>query len=78
MIYSTCAISPLENDSVIARYFERKGDKARLRPKKLSADELKFKNDLALELEPTEYGHIILPDRSAGAGPMFFSALEKF
>jgi 5-methylcytosine rRNA methyltransferase NSUN4 len=83
LVYSTCAISPLENDGVIARYFERKGDKARLRRVNINAESMDetaraLIAECKIVLEPTSWGHLILPDRSSGAGPMFLSVFEKF
>ncbi len=85
LVYSTCTISNLENDDVIARFFERRARKklpASLRV--LSLDEILGDQALStwvrsqrLELEPTKHGFYILPDRSFAAGPMYFSVLEK-
>lgn len=66
ILYSTCSISPLENDEVIKRLLTRKGGQIRL-----------DLPDLALEgIERTEYGYIMLPDNSQ-AGPIYFSRLKK-
>ena len=63
---------------MIARYFERKAERSRLTVRRLDEGLLK-KTELEfhLELEPTDYGYLILPDRSQNAGPMYFSILEK-
>jgi 16S rRNA C967 or C1407 C5-methylase (RsmB/RsmF family) len=82
LVYSTCTISNDENDGVIARYFERrekKGLAANLRVVRewRSAALNDWQKANALVLEPTDYGFYILPDRSQGAGPMFFAVFEK-
>ncbi len=67
IIYSTCSISPLENDGVIQRLLERKSDEVMLDP---AVDDL-------LDLERTESGFQIFPDRASGAGPIYLSRLVK-
>lgn len=66
IVYSTCSISPEENDQVIAKLLKKRKPQI-LRPPWL--DQFDF-------LEKTEYGYQILPDRS-GFGPMYFSVIEK-
>jgi len=65
ILYSTCSISPLENDGVIERLLERVGDKATIK-------EYTGKR----ELESTQYGNMILPDKLK-MGPIYFSVIEK-
>ncbi|MEN0057544.1 MAG: RsmB/NOP family class I SAM-dependent RNA methyltransferase [Bdellovibrio sp.] len=65
MVYSTCSISPAENDEVVARLIKKK--KGRVRG--VSAEPGKFG-------ERTEQGVIYLPDQ-CGFGPLYFSILEK-
>jgi 16S rRNA C967 or C1407 C5-methylase (RsmB/RsmF family) len=72
MVYSTCSISPLENDKLIEKFIKKKGEDFRLSP----LTEF-FQNELLRNLaEPTEYGVIFLPDR-CGFGPLYFCRLEK-
>lgn len=65
LVYSTCSISPLENDGVIGRLLDRHGDKIKLDPET---------SDLA-DLEKTAFGFQIFPDRFRGIGPIFISRL---
>ena len=67
LVYSTCSISPLENDGVIERLLKRKSNEVMLDPED---------SDL-LDLEKTGYGYQVFPDRNAGAGPIYFSRLVK-
>ena len=67
LVYSTCSISPLENDGVIERLLERKGDQIRV-------DE---SDALLGNLEKTRFGYQIFPDRAGGAGPIYVSRLVK-
>ncbi len=64
LVYSTCSISPLENDGVIQRFLERKGDTAKLIQEVHPAG------------EKTDFGTIFLPDHS-GFGPLYYTILEK-
>ncbi|MES2855742.1 MAG: RsmB/NOP family class I SAM-dependent RNA methyltransferase, partial [Bdellovibrionota bacterium] len=64
IVYSTCSLSPLENDDVIARLLKkRKGEATVVKP--------------TFEIgEPTELGWQILPDKT-GFGPIYLSVLER-
>ncbi|MFT6067766.1 MAG: 16S rRNA C967 or C1407 C5-methylase (RsmB/RsmF family) [Bacteriovoracaceae bacterium] len=64
IVYSTCSISPMENDKVIEKLFKKRGDSIKL-----------IREDLPFG-EETEYGSIILPDRG-GWGPLYISIIEK-
>ena len=66
IVYSTCSISPLENDDVVRKIIKRR-DVQILRPEFL---------DGVTELEKTEFGYQVLPDH-AGFGPMYFSVMGK-
>jgi 16S rRNA C967 or C1407 C5-methylase (RsmB/RsmF family) len=67
LIYSTCSISPHENDGVIERVLKKKGDSVGLD---------RDTSDLS-DLERTGFGYQIFPDLGAGAGPIYFSRLIK-
>ena len=66
IVYSTCSISPLENDGVVSKLVKKRA------PSVLRLDFLKQYDFL----EETEFGYQILPD-TCGYGPMYFSVLEK-
>lgn len=66
LVYSTCALSPQENDGVAGRALRKLGDAIEI--------------DRSLTSprgEPTEYGVSILPDRAGGAGPMYVCRLHR-
>jgi len=67
LVYSTCSISPEENDGVIERLLKRKGDQVKLDPETSDLD----------DLERTRFGFQIFPDRAGGAGPIFISRLLR-
>jgi 5-methylcytosine rRNA methyltransferase NSUN4 len=68
IVYSTCSISPIENDDVIRKLVKRREVQI-LRPD--------FLNSISdVNLEKTEFGYQILPDVS-GCGPMYFSVMRK-
>ena len=62
MVYSTCSISPLENDNVVEKLVKRHDVKV-------------IHCDLDFG-EKTKYGHLLLPD-VCDYGPFYFSILEK-
>lgn len=66
IVYSTCSISPEENDAVVAKLVKKR------KPKIIRLGSL---NNLDF-IEPTECGYRILPDY-CGFGPMYFSIIEK-
>lgn len=63
-VYSTCSVSPVENDGVIAKIMKSRAGKLRL-----------LKPAFAIG-EPTEMGWIVLPDRT-GSGPIYIAVLER-
>lgn len=65
ILYSTCSISPLENDGVIRKLLKKKSDEV----------EVVICQDSEI-LERTEFGQMALPDRF-GFGPIYFCLLRK-
>lgn len=65
IVYSTCSISPEENDGVIKKMLKKKKDSVRL-----------LEAPLAEGGERTELGVIYLPD-VCQFGPLYFAVLEK-
>jgi 16S rRNA (cytosine1407-C5)-methyltransferase len=64
-VYVTCALSPEENDAVSKKLMTKYGEF-------LTIDEPDFS-----EGEKTNYGRIILPDRSQGMGPLYVARFMK-
>lgn len=64
MVYSTCALTPIENSKCIEKFLNKK---------KQSACLLHFKDAL---IEPLSFGGIALPDRH-GYGPIFLTVIFK-
>ena len=64
LIYSTCSISPIENDGVIEKLMKSR------------KDQFSVIAPVASEGEATEHGWILLPD-ICGCGPIYFSVLMK-
>jgi 5-methylcytosine rRNA methyltransferase NSUN4 len=66
IVYSTCSLSPLENDEVVKKLVKRRG--------------VKIERSVVLEsyhfIEKTDFGYQILPD-ILGFGPMYFSIMLK-
>ncbi len=67
LVYSTCSISPLENDGVVGRLLERKADQVEIDAE--TTDLSRF--------ERTEHGFQIFPDQGSGAGPIYIARLKK-
>jgi 16S rRNA C967 or C1407 C5-methylase (RsmB/RsmF family) len=65
ILYSTCSISPMENERVIGKLFERRGGRVEQIPYSAGGS------------EQLEYGSIMLPDRAGGRGPLFFCLLRR-
>jgi len=65
LVYSTCAITPEENDGPVSRLLEKYGGEIEL-------DEADFS-----EGEKTAYGRLILPDAAGGMGPMYVARFRK-
>lgn len=92
VLYSTCALCPQENDSVIDRLLKKFSD-AEVVPAEKVFDyflanlsdfhgALEFPDgfyamDLFRNAEQTEHGFHILPDSSNGAGPLYFCLIRK-
>lgn len=65
IVYSTCSISPTENDDVIRKLLKKKKDAVKLLPA-----------DPGVGGESTEFGVAYMPDR-CGFGPLYFAVIEK-
>jgi len=65
IIYSTCSLSPLENDDVIKKLLKKRSDIVEICPPNEKTG------------EKTEYGAHILPDFGGGQGPIYFVKLLK-
>ncbi len=76
LLYSTCALSPDENDNVVAKLLKKFDDVKILEPK-ISLNFSKFIENELPDYEKTQYGAHILPDRSKGAGPLYFCLIQK-
>lgn len=72
ILYSTCALSPLENDGVINKLLKKRSDRVHV---DLISPEAAFLNDLFAE--STEHGVHIMPDKNRGYGPIYMTRLIK-
>ena len=78
LLYATCALSPEENDKVVARLKSKFPDVEFVQdlppiPAKVS----QFCQAVLPEPETTEYGFHVLPDTAGGTGPLYFSLIHK-
>lgn len=65
LLYSTCALSPEENDGVVERLLKSRGKRVEI-----------FSEEVP-ETEPTRFGRIALPDKTGGAGPLYSARIGK-
>jgi 16S rRNA C967 or C1407 C5-methylase (RsmB/RsmF family) len=72
LVYATCALSPYENDGVVRKLLGKYSDASVLFPPEDSHPVLAHHCP-----ERTEYGTMIMPDTSGGAGPLYFALLRK-
>jgi 16S rRNA C967 or C1407 C5-methylase (RsmB/RsmF family) len=70
MVYSTCSISPEENDAVVSRLSKKWGTGVRY-------DGPHADSWIKGGAEKTERGLLLLPDRTGGAGPIFVARIFK-
>lgn len=64
LVYSTCSISPLENDDVVEKLVQKYGNAVQVQKIELPIG------------ESTKYGHMVLPDQS-GHGPLYISLIKR-
>jgi 16S rRNA C967 or C1407 C5-methylase (RsmB/RsmF family) len=65
VLYSTCALSPQENDGVLEKLHRKREGRF-----ELTAASLPYG-------EATEYGWQILPDTAGGRGPIYFALVRR-
>lgn len=65
ILYSTCAIAPVEDEQVIEKLFEKRKDRFEL-----------LRMDVPFA-ETCGYGSIILPDTAQGRGPLYFCHIRR-
>ena len=71
IVYSTCALSPLENDEVVRKFIKKK------KPDLVHQEsDVGLTGFLAKASERSEFGWHFLPDHS-GIGPIYFAVFEK-
>jgi 16S rRNA C967 or C1407 C5-methylase (RsmB/RsmF family) len=66
VVYSTCALAPLENDDVVKKIL-----------KKRPSMRLETIAEIPAGADRTECGVHILPDRAEGRGPIYCARLVK-
>lgn len=79
LLYSTCALSPAENDDVVARLCKKFADVQVCAPD-IASDGYQTACEQIKPLpgyEKTSFGAHILPDVAGGAGPLYFCLLKK-
>lgn len=81
LLYSTCALSPAENDEIIARLSKKFADAVPDMEKTMPPYDrnrvLTFCAGTLPDAERTAYGWHILPDAQNCAGPIYFSLVRK-
>ncbi|MCR5606326.1 MAG: RsmB/NOP family class I SAM-dependent RNA methyltransferase [Treponema sp.] len=78
LLYSTCALTPAENDDVVARLFKKFDDVAVLNIDDTAVPDISSLCSVQLPCaEKTKYGYHVLPDRQNGAGPLYYCLITK-
>jgi len=72
LVYSTCALSPRENDGVAGRLASKYAGRVRYEPV-APEENLPY----APAFEKTGFGVLVLPDAARGAGPMYVCRVRK-
>jgi len=65
ILYSTCALSPLENDGVLEKLHKKRAERFEIIPVRLPFG------------EKTRYGWQVFPDTSEGRGPMYAACVHR-
>ena len=75
IVYTTCSVSPRENDEVIAHLLKRhSGEVSVLGFERGHHEASRFQPPIG---EATEFGWAILPDVCGGAGPLYMATLQR-
>ena len=81
LLYSTCAIAPQENDEMIQKLikkFNKETAAFEIIEPFFDKDFLSPYTSIDIsEIEKTQYGYHIMPDKNAGSGPIYFSLIHK-
>jgi 16S rRNA C967 or C1407 C5-methylase (RsmB/RsmF family) len=72
LLYSTCALSPAENDDVVARLAKKYDDVVFC-----DANEIVRNSDIESRAEARTYGRHVLPDTADGSGPLYYALMRK-
>ncbi len=73
LLYSTCALSPEENDNIIDKLIKKYSDAQVCTLPLESAGDI-----LCSAAEKTRWGLHVLPDRCDGAGPLYYCLVKRF
>lgn len=74
LLYSTCALSPFENDLVVQKLL-KKFDNAKIY--NINFEKIYQKFPELPKPEATQFGFHVLPDTCNGAGPLYFCLIQK-
>jgi 16S rRNA C967 or C1407 C5-methylase (RsmB/RsmF family) len=81
ILYSTCALTPAENDLVVGRLAHKfpQALVQRIEPEMTlkTSEYVQFCKSALPSSEQTAYGRHVLPDTQNGAGPLYFSLIQK-
>ncbi len=73
IVYSTCSISPSENDGIIEKLFKKRAGLFEIISEEI--EEAGSGRDFIPE--KTEWGNLIMPDKTGGSGPIYYSVINK-
>lgn len=81
LLYSTCAITPKENDEMmekLVKKFNKEGENFIFEKPEPDVKSIQNFTKIVLPVfEQTKFGYQIMPDTAEGAGPIYFSLIKK-
>ena len=79
VVYSTCSLSPVQNDGVVHMAIEelKTTDKAKMVVIDTTSVTEIFKKIFRFHADPTSYGQIVLPFLPNNFGPSYFAKLVR-
>lgn len=76
-VYSTCTLSPIQNDGVVAMAIKNIWEETNIEYVINDCSSITEHFDEFLQVEKTRYGHLIMPNLLNNFGPMYFAKIKR-